>query len=30
MHEQEWIVGFHAVLGALESDRPVEAVWLLK
>lgn len=30
MHEQEWIVGFHAVLGALESDRPVEAVWLQK
>jgi 23S rRNA (guanosine2251-2'-O)-methyltransferase len=23
-----WLVGFHAVLGALEGDRPVEVVWL--
>jgi 23S rRNA (guanosine2251-2'-O)-methyltransferase len=23
-----WIVGFHAVLGALEAGRPVELVWL--
>jgi 23S rRNA (guanosine2251-2'-O)-methyltransferase len=30
MHEEEWVVGFHAVLGALESGRPVEAVWLQK
>jgi len=26
--EAIWLVGFHAVLGALESDRPVEVVWL--
>jgi 23S rRNA (guanosine2251-2'-O)-methyltransferase len=30
MVESEWIVGFHAVLGALESGRPVEVVWLQK
>ena len=30
MHEDDWVVGFHAVLGALESGRPVEAVWLQK
>ena len=23
-----WLVGFHAVLGALEGDRPIEVVWL--
>jgi len=26
--EVTWIVGFHAVLGALEGGRPVELVWL--
>jgi len=26
----DWTVGFHAVLAALESDRPVEALWLQK
>jgi len=26
--ESNWIVGFHAVLGALSSGRPVEVVWL--
>lgn len=26
--EMDWIFGYHAVLGALESSRPVEAVWL--
>lgn len=30
MAESEWMVGFHAVLGALEAGRPVEAVWLQK
>jgi 23S rRNA (guanosine2251-2'-O)-methyltransferase len=28
MAEANWIVGYHAVLGALESTRTVEAVWL--
>jgi 23S rRNA (guanosine2251-2'-O)-methyltransferase len=28
--DSDWIVGFHAVLGALSSGRPVEAVWLQK
>jgi len=28
MTETDWIVGFHAVLGALESTRAVETVWL--
>jgi 23S rRNA (guanosine2251-2'-O)-methyltransferase len=23
-----WVVGFHAVLGVLEGDRPVDALWL--
>jgi 23S rRNA (guanosine2251-2'-O)-methyltransferase len=27
-HEELWIVGFHAVLAVLESDRPVDALWL--
>lgn len=26
--DSEWIVGFHAVLAVLESDRPVELLWL--
>jgi 23S rRNA (guanosine2251-2'-O)-methyltransferase len=30
MAESDWVVGFHAVLGALSSGRPVEAVWLQK
>jgi 23S rRNA (guanosine2251-2'-O)-methyltransferase len=30
MAEPVWTVGFHAVLGLLESDRPVDAVWLLR
>jgi 23S rRNA (guanosine2251-2'-O)-methyltransferase len=30
MNDSEWIVGYHAVLGTLQSDRPVEAVWLQK
>jgi 23S rRNA (guanosine2251-2'-O)-methyltransferase len=30
MAESSWIVGFHAVLGALSSERPVEVVWLQK
>ncbi len=25
---EEWVVGFHAVLAALESDRPADAVWV--
>jgi 23S rRNA (guanosine2251-2'-O)-methyltransferase len=28
MVETDWIVGYHAVLGALESPRAVETVWL--
>jgi 23S rRNA (guanosine2251-2'-O)-methyltransferase len=28
--DSEWVVGFHAVLGALSSERPVEVVWLQK
>jgi 23S rRNA (guanosine2251-2'-O)-methyltransferase len=28
--DSDWIVGFHAVLGALSSGRPVEVVWLQK
>jgi len=28
MTESEWVVGFHAVLAVLESDRPVEVLWL--
>jgi 23S rRNA (guanosine2251-2'-O)-methyltransferase len=28
MSDTLWIVGFHAVLGVLESDRPVDALWL--
>lgn len=30
MAESAWIVGYHAVLGALEQDRAVELVWLQK
>jgi len=30
MSAMEWIVGYHAVLGALESGRAVEVVWLQK
>ena len=30
MDESVWVVGFHAVLGALSSGRPVETVWLQK
>jgi 23S rRNA (guanosine2251-2'-O)-methyltransferase len=30
MSDSDWIVGYHAVLGVLESDRPVEVVWLQK
>lgn len=30
MQDSEWIFGYHAVLGALESGRPVEIVWLQK
>jgi 23S rRNA (guanosine2251-2'-O)-methyltransferase len=29
MTDSEWIVGFHAVLAGLESDRPTEQLWLL-
>lgn len=28
--DSDWIVGFHAVLGALTAGRPVETVWLQK
>ena len=28
MSDTLWIVGFHAVLGVLESDRPVDVLWL--
>lgn len=28
MQAEQWIVGFHAVLGVLEAERPVDAVWL--
>jgi 23S rRNA (guanosine2251-2'-O)-methyltransferase len=28
MSESQWIIGFHAVLAALESSRPVEQLWL--
>jgi 23S rRNA (guanosine2251-2'-O)-methyltransferase len=28
MSDTLWIVGFHAVLGVLESDQPVDALWL--
>jgi 23S rRNA (guanosine2251-2'-O)-methyltransferase len=28
MAEADWVVGFHAVLGAVESTRAVETVWL--
>ena len=30
MAETGWIVGFHAVLAVLESNRPVDAVLVLK
>lgn len=30
MADADWILGFHAVLGAIESERPVEVVWLQK
>ena len=30
MTETDLIFGFHAVLGAIESERPVEVVWLQK
>ena len=30
MSDHDWIFGYHAVLGALESSRPIEAVWLQK
>ncbi len=30
MKDADWIFGYHAVLGALESGRPVEALWLQK
>jgi 23S rRNA (guanosine2251-2'-O)-methyltransferase len=30
MTDTDWIVGYHAVLGALESIRDVEVVWLQK
>ena len=30
MADSDWVVGFHAVMGALESGRPVEVVWLQK
>ena len=28
MSAEQWIVGFHAVLGVLEEGRGVDAVWL--
>ncbi len=28
MAENGWVIGFHAVLSALEADRPVEQLWL--
>lgn len=28
MSDDLWVVGFHAVLGVLESDRPVDEIWL--
>jgi len=28
MQADQWVFGFHAVLGALEGGRPVDAVWL--
>jgi 23S rRNA (guanosine2251-2'-O)-methyltransferase len=28
MSDTLWVVGFHAVLAVLESDRPVDALWL--
>ena len=28
MSDTLWIVGFHAVRGVLESDRPIDALWL--
>ena len=30
MKDADWIFGYHAVLGALGSSRPIEAVWLQK
>lgn len=30
MSNELWVVGFHAVLGVLESDRPVDVLWLQK
>jgi 23S rRNA (guanosine2251-2'-O)-methyltransferase len=30
MTDPSWIFGFHAALGAIESGRPVEVVWLQK
>jgi 23S rRNA (guanosine2251-2'-O)-methyltransferase len=30
MQDSNWIFGYHAVLGALMSGRPIEAVWLQK
>jgi len=30
MADADWVVGYHAVLGALESPRSVEVVWLQK
>ena len=28
MSDDRWIVGYHAVLGVLEGDRPVDLVWI--
>jgi 23S rRNA (guanosine2251-2'-O)-methyltransferase len=30
LSETQWIVGYHAVMGALEEGRPTDAVWLQK
>jgi 23S rRNA (guanosine2251-2'-O)-methyltransferase len=30
MSDDLWVVGFHAVLGVLESEQPVDQVWLQK
>ena len=30
MSESQWVVGFHAVMGALDEGRAVETVWLQK
>jgi len=30
MSESQWVVGFHAVMGALDDGRAVETVWLQK